>query len=232
MRVPAKTGTTEMGMSSVCKRLGLWGVVSFTVLGAWARPAAADDLLWWKLFTAKYRPIEDLTLSLTWRDNIADFHQIELFYIKGGPIYQVLDWLEVGFIYRFQRSGDRVWRTEHRLEPQFSFEWELASFEFDDRNQFEVRIFPHKPDEYRYRNKLEVARKVTLADFQFKPFLAVEPYYDFSAKALNKNRVYAGAGKKLGDIFGIKLFYVLESTEDDGAWGHTHVVATQFDISI
>jgi hypothetical protein len=81
----------------------------------------------------------------------------------------------------------------------------------------------HNDDEFfRYRNKL-TARFPLFSELEIRPEVAVEPFYDFKADELNKNRAYASLGLTIIDGVKLKADYILESNKKQDEWKHIDV---------
>ena len=101
---------------------------------------------------------------------------------------------------------------EHRLRLDASFEKKWSSFSIKDRNRIEYRIRHSRSDSVRYRNKIQLKIPVKKNEKEmFAPFIATEPFYDFSEKAWNRNELSAGISKKFTSNASADFFYMLQS---------------------
>ncbi len=114
-----------------------------------------------------------------------------------------------------QRRGD-VWLVEYRPHLNVTVAAGLGPFRASDRNRLELRTIEAESS-VRYRNRLSLFL-VRFDSTPVRPYVAVEPFYDFDADELNKNRAYVGTGLSLPGGLGADLYYMYESRKKDGAW--------------
>ncbi len=98
---------------------------------------------------------------------------------------------------------------EHRIRFDLTYSKKWKNFAIKNRDRVEYRFRHSKPDIVRFRNKFtfQIPVKKDRAEW-FVPFVASEPYYDFSAKAWNSHEFSAGIGKKLSDKVTAEFFYL------------------------
>lgn len=126
------------------------------------------------------------------------------------------------YLYRAgQPAGSRK-EFEHRIrfDATVGNDWKRVSLK--NRNRVEYRIRHSRDDSVRYRNKttLKFPIKNKDGDEIISPFVADEPFYDFSAKEWSRNEFSAGISKDFkGKFFGAEkdkkitteFFYLLQS---------------------
>ncbi|MCB1025085.1 MAG: DUF2490 domain-containing protein [Acidobacteria bacterium] len=102
---------------------------------------------------------------------------------------------------------------EHRLRIEITGEKKWKKVSFSNRNRFERRLRFGRADSTRYRNKTKVAFPIKNSDGQeiVTPFVATEPFYDFSKKQWTRNEFSAGIGKKLSKSTSAEFFYMLQN---------------------
>jgi len=151
-------------------------------------------------------------------------------HIEFGFDWKVKDWLVLSPYYRHvNENKNDDWKVEYRPHLNAAVKWKFYKIIFNDRNRLEYRI---KEDIkfFRYRNKLTVKMQ-KYTQFKIQPYLAEEPFYDFDANELNKNRVYAGVNFKVLDNFKTDIFYILESRLKDGIWTNVNVLGAALKYS-
>lgn len=98
---------------------------------------------------------------------------------------------------------------EHRIRFDLTYARKWKKVAIKNRNRVEYRARHAKPDIVRFRNKFTFQIPVKKGGEEwFVPFVASEPYYDFSAKSWNSHEFSAGISKKLSDKISAEFFYV------------------------
>lgn len=139
------------------------------------------------------------------------------------------------YLYRAGQPFEGRREYEHRIRLDASIEndskntWKELSVK--NRNRFEFRIRHNQEDSVRYRNKTTVKIPVKkIKDKQntektkvtFSPFIADEPFYDFSANEWTRNEFSAGLSIDFnGKFFGAsndkkittEFFYLLQNNK-------------------
>ncbi len=97
----------------------------------------------------------------------------------------------------------------------------ITEYSIKNRNRIEYRIRHSRNDSVRYRNKTTFKYTIYNDNNEelFSPFIADEPFYDFSAKAWTRNEFSVGISKDFkSDLFGLKkkkitteFFYLLQN---------------------
>ena len=131
-----------------------------------------------------------------------------------------------GFEYKFNQnisySSSYLYRAgqpiknrneyEHRVRFDLTFENKWKTFSIKDRNRIEYRIRNSRKDSVRYRNKFQVKVPVKKDGKEiFAPFVADEPYYDFSINKFTRNEISAGISKKFNKNFSADFYYMLQN---------------------
>lgn len=131
-----------------------------------------------------------------------------------------------GFEYKFNKnisySSSYLYRAgqplknrkeyEHRVRFDLSLENKWKNFSLKDRNRVEYRIRHSRSDSVRYRNKIQLKIPVKKDGKElFAPFIADEPYYEFSVKKFTRNEFSAGISKKFSKNFSADFFYMLQN---------------------
>lgn len=102
---------------------------------------------------------------------------------------------------------------EHRLRFEVTGEKKWSKVSLSNRNRVEHRIRHSRSDSTRYRNKTTL--KFPIRNKEGKeivtPFVANEPFYDFSKKEWSRNEFSAGIGKKLTSTTSADFFYLLQT---------------------
>ncbi|MFC1658568.1 DUF2490 domain-containing protein [Candidatus Omnitrophota bacterium] len=142
------------------------------------------------------------------------------------------EWLDLGLNYRQifeKKSGE--WKEENQPHINATLKWKFADFSFSNRTRFAYRNKEDADNFWVYRNKFTIKSPWKLTKFAIQPFIADEVFYDFDAKTLNRNRLYAGFSLKLLDNLKGELFYLWQSSEASHKWSDTNVLGTKFSIS-
>jgi hypothetical protein len=83
--------------------------------------------------------------------------------------------------------------TEHRVFADFTPRTQLKyGFSLSDRNRIEWRNINQKIS-WRYRNRLQFERPITVRERKITPYVAGEPMYDTRFHAWNRTQLYFGA---------------------------------------
>src|SRR5215207_7655349 len=82
---------------------------------------------------------------------------------------------------------------EHRLRFEGTFNQKFKNFAIKDRNRVEYRIRHSRADSVRYRNRFTFSVPWNRNGKEvITPYIAVEPYYDFTAKQWSRNDLSPG----------------------------------------
>ncbi len=108
-------------------------------------------------------------------------------------------------------KNSKEFENRFRIEVTGEKKWDKVSF--SNRNRFERRFRNGRSDSTRYRNKTQVAFPIKNSDGEeiITPFIADEPFYDFSKKEWSRNEFSAGFGKKLSKTTSAEFFYMLQN---------------------
>jgi len=158
-------------------------------------------------------------------DNCSElYHQ----YSELGLAYRCAGWLDLGLNYRqiYEKKGE-VWNQENRPHINATLKWGWLGLKFEDRSRLEYRIREGKDNIFRYRNKLTV-KLPKINQFKIEPYIAEEPFYDFDASEVNKNRVYMGVSFKAVKNLKAGLFYMFEANKKNHSWTNINVQGTTF----
>lgn len=102
------------------------------------------------------------------------------------------------------------------LEHRFRFDLTAANkwkkFGLSNRNRIEYRRRLSGSDSTRFRNKtkLDIPVRNSEGKERFTPFIANEPFYDFTKKEWSRNEFSVGIGKKLNSTVSAEFFYLLQ----------------------
>jgi len=116
------------------------------------------------------------------------------------------------YLYRAGQPYKGRKEYEHRLRFDVSLARKWSNFSLKDRNRVEYRIRNSRSDSVRYRNKIQLSIPFRKEKKEiFTPFVATEPFYDFSEKKWTRNEFSAGISKKFNDNFTADFFYLLQN---------------------
>ena len=96
---------------------------------------------------------------------------------------------------------------ENRLGLAATLQFPLGRFTLTDRNLFERRL-REPTDSSRYRNRLQIARPLKLGGLELTAYLADEVSYDWTLKGWTRNRLAAGATRRLNRNLTLDLYYM------------------------
>jgi hypothetical protein len=97
---------------------------------------------------------------------------------------------------------------EHRLRFEATYSHKFKHFAIKDRNRVEYRIRNSRSDSVRYRNKFTFSVPWNRDTKEvITPYIATEPYYDFTAEEWSRNDLSFGFTKKLSDKVSGDFFY-------------------------
>jgi len=151
-------------------------------------------------------------------------------HIDIGFDWKINEWLVLGPYYRHveEKKNDQ-WNVEYRPHFNVTLKAKLLGLSVSDRNRLEYRI---KDDEdfFRYRNKLTLKLQ-KMTPFEIQPCVAEEPFYDFDASEINKNRVYAGFGFTIFNKLKADINYILENRKKANHWTDVNVIALSLKYS-
>jgi Protein of unknown function (DUF2490) len=119
--------------------------------------------------------------------------------------------LTPGYQYQGDQPAAGKETLEHRITMAATFRFPIAKFLLADRNLVEHRLVLSRPNSTRYRNRAYVEYPVVLDGFKFSIFTADEAFYEWSNSAWSRNRLWAGATKKLSDHVALDLYYMRQS---------------------
>jgi hypothetical protein len=137
--------------------------------------------------------------------------------VEFGFDRKVANFLTLGAYYAHVNQGQgSSWGVEYRPHVNATLKWTLGPLNLSDRNRLEFRTIQCETNT-RYRNRLMVSLNA-LRSAPASPYVAVEPFYDFKAEEMNKNRTYAGAIVKFGGGLGADLYYMYESRLKNDEW--------------
>jgi len=164
-------------------------------------------------------PVEkDLNLTvLTEVRSKNDLHTHNESHFDLGLDYTPTRWLAVGPGYRHVTEQVKdIWRVEHRPNLDVTFCWNLWGLGFSNRNRLEYRMLETR-EFLRYRFRIQA--KMQPAGFRWLQVqLSDEPFYDFSAGEVNKNRFTAGFDVRVLSTIRLGFNYVVDSTKAGDKW--------------
>ncbi|MGI9055748.1 MAG: DUF2490 domain-containing protein [Pyrinomonadaceae bacterium] len=116
------------------------------------------------------------------------------------------------YLYRAGQPFKNRKEYEHRVRFDLSIENKWKKFSLKDRNRVEYRMRQSRSDSVRYRNKIQLKIPVKKDGREiFAPFVADEPFYDFSVKKFTRNEFSAGISKKFNKNFSADFYYILQN---------------------
>ena len=176
------------------KIIFLFALAFLMSLGINAQQAPEKDTQFWNETTVSI-PVKgtDDKLSVFINGNIRVGQNLKHFVderIGGGFDYKFNKNVSYSssYLYRAGQPFKSRKEYEHRLRFDLTFENKWKNFSIKDRNRIEYRIRNSRSDSVRYRNKFQFKVPVKKDGKElFSPFVADEPYYDFSVKKFTRN---------------------------------------------
>ncbi len=134
-----------------------------------------------------------------------------------GLEWKLIEWLGVAPYYRnvVERNGP-IWRVEHRPHINLTLKWAMMGMRFSDRSRLEYRMIGSAHNT-RYRNRFMLSLPSGLIP-RLSPYCSTEPYYDFDAGKINKNRLIAGFDFRVMGRTSLGVAYVLDSVKRADRW--------------
>ena len=113
------------------------------------------------------------------------------------------------YLYKFTEPVRGIKSFEHTIRFDLSAEKKWQHFSLKDRNRIEYRIRNNRADSVRYRNKLTAKFPVRSDGKEiFAPFVATEPFFDFTGSQFSSNEFSAGISKKLNKNLSTDIYYL------------------------
>lgn len=149
-------------------------------------------------FTAAYRFGRNLKRPIDQRAGVAFTYRINKYFSVGS-----------GYLYRRFRPTEARRQYEHRILFFLLAEKQWTKIVLKNRALTTYLIRHSRPDTVVYRNRIQANFPVRKdKKVLFSPFIADEPFYDFSQKRWFRNDFYAGITKQFTKKFGADFFYV------------------------
>jgi hypothetical protein len=143
-------------------------------------------------------------------------------HVDIGLDWKVSNWLVLGPYYRHveEKKNDN-WKVEYRPHFDATLKGKLFGLDVSNRGMLEYRI---KDDNefFRYRNKLTL-KLPKITNLKIQPYVAAEPFYDFDADEINKNRLYAGFDFTIFKKLKVNAHYIFENRKTKGDWRDVNV---------
>jgi hypothetical protein len=113
------------------------------------------------------------------------------------------------YLYIAAQPGRGRKEFEHRMRFDVTYSHKFKHFSIKDRNRIEYRVRHSRSDSVRYRNRFTLSIPINRDGKElFTPFIADEPYYDFTAEQWSRNDLSPGIAKKFTDKLSGEFFYL------------------------
>jgi Protein of unknown function (DUF2490) len=132
--------------------------------------------------------------------------------VGGGLVWKVSKYLTLSPYYNFYDTDSSPVREsrENRIALAVTPGISLGSWKIADRNLFERRFLIGGPS-WRYRNQVQVTRRIHLARSELRLFVWDEVFYDSIPHVWVRNRAALGAGKALSKRLSVDLYFVRQN---------------------
>lgn len=121
---------------------------------------------------------------------------------------------------------------EHRLKAEATLEKKFPAVSLKSRTRFEFRVRSGIADSVRFRNRFSLSVPIKKENKElFAPFIADEPYYDFSKKLWSRNELAIGVSKKFSNKFSLDVFYMMQLNKSTYL-KEVHAIGTAFRFKI
>ncbi len=192
--------------------------------------SARGDFQWWS--TAEFSA--DLTKKwrATFEEELRFGEGSDNLYYEHSDIGMVwsgmADWIDWGFNFRLieQKDSEGTCRPEYRPHMNLTFK-NLLGQELSNRSRIEYRDIDSTEYEWRYRNKTTYKLPFTLTEWKLKPYVADEVFIECDSSNMDRNRFYAGLGFDITKSIKGEVYYLLQSSRDDGQWNNINVLGTK-----
>ena len=194
-------------------------------------PAFPEDWQWWNEVELKHKINDRAQFIVKSEQKFKDSDDLYLYNIVPGVDISWKEWLGIGLNYKYEREEKgNDWLDEHRIEVQPVLKWKWNNVKFSDRNRIEYRMFDHKDNSFRYRNRLKASFPVQLGNIELGLYAYDELFYDFSTDEFNQNRMAFGATKKLSSALAVDIYYLYKSKKSSD-WSGTNVIGTKLTLA-
>ena len=138
------------------------------------------------------------------------------------------DWIDLGFNFRQinEKDSEGTCRPEYRPHINLTFK-NLLGLDLSNRSRLEYRDRDTSEDVWRYRNETTYKFPFTLTAWNLKPYIADEIFIEEDSRNMSRNRFYAGFGFNITESIKGEVFYLLQSSRDDGRWNDLNVLGTE-----
>ena len=116
--------------------------------------------------------------------------------------------LSVGYLYL--PSSDAPASNRMQLEGTFHFPIKVGKLLLSDRNRFALD-WTTKGFNWRYRNRLELEKTLTIHSYHPAPYVSVEPYYESQYSKWSTTALYAGCLLPVGKHVEFNPYYEHEN---------------------
>ena len=99
---------------------------------------------------------------------------------------------------------------ENRIAVEAAVELPFGRWTVGERNVFERRFMPPK-DSTRYKNRVEIARRIKETGRPLSVYVADEVVYDWSVNAWARNRISIGGRQSLNKKVSLDVYYMLQN---------------------
>jgi len=195
---------------------------------------AEDDWQYWSAYSFNYKITDKMSFILNPSFRLLDdLDELRYWESRQGLSFKPnSQWdINVHYLHGESKNSTNKWLDEDRIELQPTFKWSMGEFKFSDRFRLEFRIV-NGTEKWRYRNKIKLAKTLTIFDHKITSFVDEEIFYDEHVDQYNQNRASLGFTKKISDKISASIFYMYKSDKKGKDWQGANVIGTALKFSL
>lgn len=169
--------------------------------------------------------------TLRFGDNLKRFSDERIGFGLEFKVKPFLSFLP-SYLYRAAQPYGTKKEMEHRIRFEATLEKKFPKASLKSRSRIEYRVRGSMPDSTRFRNRFTLSVPVKQGKKElFAPFVADEPFYDFSKKTWTRNEFSAGISKKISSTLTVDVYYLYQRNKTT-ILKEIHAIGTAFKFRI
>lgn len=190
------------------------------------------------------------------RDNMREYYDLE---VMPWAAYRFTAWFKFGLgwrelVWRTNRAGytkqvenDRgaqtysqvsghYWQVEHRPLADFMFTVTAWLITIEERLRVEYRQIENQDAFFRYRNRLRLRPPWKWTEYELRPWVAWEGYYEDNpswppGERLNRHRLFIGLDALIDSKIKTGGYYYYEYVLLNGEWGYNNEIGLEISMA-